>query len=301
MGSPTVTHPWSRVVAWSEGHFDVVSRAELHGLGVRESQIKSWVRTGRLHPLHPGVWAVGRAVPRPEGRWRAAVIGCDPVTVLSHHTAGLAHGLEVPATGAVHVTTTTRARSGQGRVVHRTTGFDPADVTMRWSIPTTALERTLVDLADVLGYLELRRVFDKLRRLDLGRLAAARERAGKRRGNPKLAHLVERDEPHTRSELERRYLRFAAGYGLRRPDRVNGRRGGYEVDFAYDAERVAVELDGRAFHTRGDQVREDHRRDADLHVAGWISHRLVWEDLNPFEADATAARLEAVLASRRDR
>ena len=56
-----------------------------------------------------------------------------------------------------------------------------------------------------------------------------------------------------------------------------------------------MELDGLAFHTRGEQVRADHRRDADLHLAGWISHRLVWEDLNPFEADATAERLRVVL------
>lgn len=299
MGSETVTHPWASVVDWSVGHFDVISAAELAALGVAPSQVKSWVRSGRLHPLHRNVWAVGRAAPRPVGRWRAAVLGCGPVTAVSHHTAGLAHDLAVPPDPSVHVTTTTRARSGGGRIVHRARGFDPCDLTTRWALPTTALERTLVDLADVLTYLELRRVFDKLRRVDLPRLAAARARAGKRHGAPKLTYLVERDEPHTRSELERRYLRWAAAYGIRRPDRINARRHGYEIDCVYEAERVAVELDGRAFHTRGDQVRADHDRDADLHLAGWISHRLVWEQLNPFEAGATAERLKAVLAARR--
>ncbi len=151
----------------------------------------------------------------------------------------------------------------------------------------------------MLTYPELRRVFDQLRRFDAARLGAARARAGKRRGAARLTHLLERDEPHTRSELERRFLRFVDAHGIPRPDALNARRHGHEIDCVYHRERLALELDGRAFHTRGEQVRADHRRDADLHLAGWISHRLVWEDLNPFEAGATAARLLAVLAARR--
>ncbi len=45
-------------------------------------------------------------------------------------------------------------------------------------------------------------------------------------------------------------------------------------------------------------MRSDRRRDAALHLAGWIGHRLVWEDLNPFEAPATAATLAALLSAR---
>lgn len=150
MGSNTVTLRWNSVVDWSEGHFDVISAAELTALGVPASQIKSWVRTGRLHRLHDRVWAVGRATPRPEGRWRAALVGSRPITVLSHHTAGLAHGLALPDDPFVHVTTTTRVRSGGGRVVHRAHALHPDDLTTRFGLLTTALERTLVDLADVL-------------------------------------------------------------------------------------------------------------------------------------------------------
>lgn len=296
-----VTHRWDEVVSWSAGHFDVISTAELAELGVPRSQRESWVRSGRLFPLHPGTWAVGRIGLRPQGHWRAAVVGCRPVTLLSHHSAGRADGLAVPAHPCVHVTTTTRARSGGGRIVHRAPGFHVEDTAVRWGIPTTSSARTLVDLADVLTYPDLRRVFDELRRVDLAGLAAARARAGKRRGAPSLTHLLERDEPHTRSELERRFLRFVDRAGIRRPDALNVRRHGYEIDCAYEPERVAVELDGRAFHTRGDRVRDDHRRDAHLHLAGWISHRLVWEDLNPFEAGATATQLSAVLAKRRPR
>ncbi len=298
MGSQTVTLRWASVVAWSERHFDVITATELAALGVPSTQVRSWVRTGRLHPLHRGAWAVGRAVPRPEGRWRAAVLGAGPVTLLSHQSAGQADGLAVPPATAVHVTTTSRSRSGNGRIVHCARAFHPDDVTTRWSIPTTSTARTLVDLADVLDYAELRRVFDGLRRLDPERLAAARDRAGQRRGARKLTHLLERDEPHTRSALERRYLRFAAAHGIRRPDAVNVLRHGYEIDCSYVAERVAVELDGRAFHTRGADVRADHHRDAELHLAGWVVHRITWEELNPFEAPATADRLAALLAMR---
>lgn len=183
-------------------------------------------------------------------------------------------------------------------MVHRTTSFAAHDVTLLHAIPCTALERTLVDLADVLAYAQLRAVFDRLRRMDLPRLQAARARAGKRHGSPKLTHLLERDEPHTRSELERRFLRFATRHGLPRPDRINARVGGLEVDVSYDEQRVVVELDGRAFHQRADQMRADRHRDVRLHLAGRVPYRLVWEDLNPFGEDATAATLKALLARR---
>ncbi len=295
MGSMDAKQRWATVVAWGDSHFDVICAKEIAALGVSASQVKSWVRGGRLHRLHDRVWAIGRAAPRRQGWWRAAVLSCSSPTVLSHHSAAAAHGIVCPVVAGVHVTTTGSARTTPGRAVHRCPSLHRDDVTTRWTIPVTTIERTIVDLAGVLTYPDLRAALDQLRHVDLGRLAAARERAGKRFGSAQLAHLVERDEPHTRSELERRFLRSVLARGLARPDHVNTRLGGFEVDFRYDAARLVVEVDGRAYHQRRDQMRTDRGRDGDLLLAGWTPLRLVWEDLGPFETEALD-RLARMLA-----
>jgi very-short-patch-repair endonuclease len=57
-----------------------------------------------------------------------------------------------------------------------------------------------------------------------------------------------------------------------------------------------VELDGRAHHERRAQMRADRRGDADLQLAGLRVLRLVWEQLDPEEAPATARLVRGFLA-----
>ena len=52
----------------------MVTRAQLAELGFRDRGIAEWVRTGRLHRLYRGVYAVGHDRLRLEGRWLAAVL-----------------------------------------------------------------------------------------------------------------------------------------------------------------------------------------------------------------------------------
>jgi very-short-patch-repair endonuclease len=52
---------------------------------------------------------------------------------------------------------------------------------------------------------------------------------------------------------------------------------GFELDFAFPAERVDVECDGWEAHGRKRaQFEEDRRRDAALSAAGWVVLRLTW-------------------------
>ncbi len=52
--------------------YGVVSRAQLTALGASKRQIQRRVAAGRLHRLHPGVFAVGHRAPRREAAWLAA-------------------------------------------------------------------------------------------------------------------------------------------------------------------------------------------------------------------------------------
>jgi len=297
MAPSLTTDRYLRVVDWAEWHQGVIARGELDALGVPPGTIASWLRTGRLQRLHVGVFAVGHTALRREGRWRAATLACGPHVALSHHTGALALGHWMPEHTGLHVTTARGGRSRDGLRVHRSP-LAPTDITLRFGLRVTRLERTLVDLADVLSWHDLAAVADRLWHLDLPALAAARERSGHRPGRGRSRQLVEREEPHTRSEFERAFLRFLRTHGLPRPSGVNEPVGRFVVDALYADVPLAVELDGRACHARRREMAADRGRDADLQLLGYRVLRFVWEDLYDEQAPETIRRLTGLLGLR---
>ena len=67
--------------------------------------------------------------------------------------------------------------------------------------------------------------------------------------------------------FEERFLRFCDERGIPRP-RVNEMIAGLEVDFSWPRLRLAVELDGWAFHRTRAAFERDRRRDTVLAAAG---------------------------------
>jgi very-short-patch-repair endonuclease len=72
--------------------------------------------------------------------------------------------------------------------------------------------------------------------------------------------------------------------GLLRAARLSGwRRGhpvaGYRVDFAFVERRVAIEVDGWAWHSDPARLRRDRRRQNSLVLSGWTVLRFTWYDL----------------------
>jgi hypothetical protein len=65
----------------------VVALFQLIALRYTIEAIKWRVAKGRLHPVHRGVYAVGRPDLSREGEWMAAVLACAPTGVLSHDSA----------------------------------------------------------------------------------------------------------------------------------------------------------------------------------------------------------------------
>jgi len=81
----------------------------------------------------------------------------------------------------------------------------------------------------------------------------------------------------TRSGAEERMLSLIDAAGLPRP-RLNAWIGldggaGYEADFLLEAERLIVEVDGRAYHARRRAFAQDRRRDRRLALAGFETRR----------------------------
>ena len=58
-----------------------------------------------------------------------------------------------------------------------------------------------------------------------------------------------------------------------------GLDGEIEVDFAWPASRLVIELDSWQYHRTRAAFEADRRRDRRLTAAGWTVLRVTWEDL----------------------
>jgi very-short-patch-repair endonuclease len=242
----------------------VVGREQLAGAGVSAHAIDHRLRTGRFIAVFRGVYAVGHAALGDAGRMHAALLAAGPGATLSHRTAGALLQLIPSMPPFVDVTVAGNPRrSRPGLVIHATRRPIAAAVADR--LPITAPLRTLLDLAPVLHPRERERACAEALVRDLvtpGELVAAR--------------LVEPDgAAPTRSRLERRFLGLVRAGGLARP-LVNSTIGPYEVDFAWLAERVLVEVDGWKAHGHRFAFESDRARDADLAAQGYVVLRFTW-------------------------
>lgn len=166
----------------------VVARSQLLALGFGRGAIAHRVDSRRLHPVHRGVYAVGRSALNRRGVWLAAVLACGGGAALSHWSAGALWGLIRPR-GPTHVSRTAqRGRGPAGVALHRRRDLPGTDRCIRNGIAVTSVPRTLLDLAAVGGESTLARAVeeaDRLGLLDLGALVELRRRclgqAGTRR------------------------------------------------------------------------------------------------------------------------
>src|SRR5213083_1966840 len=99
-----------RIAELARRQHGVVARWQLAELGLSSDAISHRIASGRLHRLHPGVYAVGHRAFPPEGGWMAAVLAAGEGAVLSHASAGALWGLR-PAPRRPEITTPRSSRS----------------------------------------------------------------------------------------------------------------------------------------------------------------------------------------------
>jgi very-short-patch-repair endonuclease len=274
----------------------VVSVQQLREAGLTKDRILRRVEAGRLHPLLRGVYAVGHRSVSERGMELAAVLACGPGAVLSHRAAArlwaLIHSVPVVEVTAV------RSRVGpRGVVLHRSRSLEPEDRAVRDGVPVTSVARTLVDLADVLSERRLAEAVHQAevqRMFDLTAVRAVLARLQGRRGRHRLRKVLAayRDQPFTRSEAERRFLRLCSSRCLPLPA-TNTSIEGYEVDFFWPQANVAVEVDGVAVHHTVKAFHDDRERDRILATHGIQVLRITWRDLE--DELPLARQLAAVL------
>ena len=278
------------------------------------SSVSRWLGRGDVVLLHPGVLALPGRVGEWAVRARAATLWAGGP--LSHLSALVAAGL-TPATAApMHVTVPAERcpRGAASVVVHRS---DRRLTTIRCgSVEVVEPTRSLVDAwswahspgrnPDAAGEAAtVRRALIEGVRSHGVRAVALRRESDRRPLHPGRAALVELVElvgGGCESELEiwgvthvlpgpPGFPRPVQQYSVRLDD---GRM--VRLDAAYPEARVAVELDGAAFHGSRSARERDLRRDSALAALGWVVLRFSYDRLM---RDPEGCRREIIAVIRR--
>lgn len=262
--------------------------------GLTPRQVQHRVRTGEWSRLHPGVFLASRCEPDQRVSTRAAVAWAGAGAVASGLTAAWWWQLREWAPGAAEVTVPRmRARRCPSDVILRRRDLDPVDLVVLRGLPVTALPLTVLDAAAALGPDSGPPLVDRAlqRRVSFAELHAAYCRSVGRHGSPWLGRVLRRAADGACSQAERvlhRLMRRARIDGWVANCQVVLAGVKYWVDVAFVESRLALEIDGWAWHSDVARFTHDRRRQNALVLAGWTVLRFTWHDL--------AAQPEAVIA-----
>jgi hypothetical protein len=292
-GSVPPTRVLARIATRQHG---VISRGQIFALGLGRSFVREGIRSGRLHQLHLGVYAVGHERLTQESHWLAAVLACGESSLLSHRSAAALWRIAFLELGRVDILIPGRgSRFRPGLAIRRTRNLPDADRTEIDGIPVTTLNRTLLDLAAIATESQLRKAVAEAARqelLDTPSLVALCDDRSGCRGTGALARIAQEQRgpiSATRSPPETDFLAVCIRRGFPTPA-VNAPLAGWEPDFLWPASRLVVEVDSRGYHRSWSEQERDRAKDAAFQEAGYNVLRYSQETLDVHE-EATFAQI----------
>ena len=292
MGNQSDT-PDSRLARIAAKQHGVVTLRQLEALGVSKRAAAGRVRSGRLHRIHRGVYAVGHRAPSWHGRWMAAVLACGDGAVLSHHSAAALWKLLKPIEGPIHVSvpSTHGFKKRRGIHLHRCPALlTPAEPSPSPSyLQTGGRGRRLTTYRDRIPVTSIQRTIDDLE----GTIAPHLLRRAKRQAELMNVRLRDTTGRRARSDLEEDLFALVRSLRLPLPE-TNVKLGRHEVDFLWREQRLVVETDSYLYHRGSVSFEDDHARDLDLRAAGYTVLRFTDRQIED-EPDRVAADLARVL------
>jgi len=269
----------------------VVTRGQLLVLGFTVDEIRHRLDDGRLHPVWPGVYAVGRRGLTHEGAFMAAVLASGEQAALSHESAAWLWGM-VKKRGMQIEVSVPAARNPRHEGI-KTCRRVAYKTTRHHGIPITTATQTLIDLSPRLDALSLERAVNEAANRDLIDIDRLREYVAHIPG--RLRTMLNRDAlTLTDSELEQLFIPIARAAGLPKP-LTQAHVNGYRVDFYWPELRIVVEADSLRFHRTPAQQRRDAERDHAHAMAGLIPLRFTHGQI-AYEHRYVRKVLEGVLA-----
>lgn len=278
-------------------HDGVITLAQARDAGLSTRAIQRRVESGRWRRCARGVYFVDDRPFTDAARIRATVWGYGRHAAASGLTAGWWHHLTRFAPERIEVTV---PRDSHGRRHDRSRlrrrNLDPCDVVEVNGLRVTALPLTVVEAAVQFG--GGAKLMDSAlqRRVDLLSLWRTHLRNKGRTGAPRARRLLQAADDGARSEAERRLLKIL------RDARITGwkanyRVGGYRVDVGFPVQKVAIEVDGFAFHSGAEEFQVDRTRQNDIVMMRWTVLRFTWLDLVEYP-ERVLAMIRAAITAR---
>ncbi|HEX6236524.1 MAG TPA: type IV toxin-antitoxin system AbiEi family antitoxin domain-containing protein [Acidimicrobiales bacterium] len=185
-----------RIASLTARQHGLVTRGQLRSGGASPAAVRTRTGAGRLHRVAEGVYRVGGAPVTWESEVLAAVLAGGPNAVASHRAAAALWGLDGCRPGRPEVTVPPgrRYRPATARV-HQSTDLPLITPVSRSGVPTTPIDRTLLDLGAVVPPTRLHLALDHALRSGLTSVdrvlgALARHARRGRRGVGPLRELV---------------------------------------------------------------------------------------------------------------
>ena len=274
----------------------VVTLAQAASCGMSPDTVRRRVRDGRWATVHPRVHLVGGHRLTGEARLWAAWLWAGERATVSGPAAAFRHGMLRDPSDVVDLLlpSNLHRRSLPGIRLHRhdlapvdRAGVGGLEVTAK---PLTALETALA-LPDGSTFLD--RALQRHVRFPALYRAYCRHLG--RKGWGRARHLLVAAADRADSAAERLLV------GILRDGGVTGWVLGHpferwRIDLAFPRQKVAVEVDGWAWHVDAERFRADRRKQNALVRAGWDPLRFTWHDLDGRPA-AVLAEIRETLAA----
>jgi hypothetical protein len=300
----------SFVLALAQKQYGLVTRHQAKQLGMHPSQIERLLRRGRWVADARGVYRIVGSPRSWEQRALALALAAGDDALVSHLAAAYLYGLEgFGPPGMIDITLPRhRCRSVVGARTHESLDPHLFDRRTRWGIPVTGPARTVLDICWVVDddMRALAALDEMLRRRHVTWeelctclvLHTRRGRNGVARFRRVLLRRWGRRRP--RGEFARVVQTLLVDAGLPEPEGevpVTAGGGRYRIDLAYEALKIAIELDDKETHLTDAAFESDPIRENRLKLAGWLVLRYTWERLIT-EPEAIVEEVREAIRSR---
>jgi len=266
----------------------VVTLAQAVAEGMSAETVRRRARDGRWTRLHSSVYLVGGHRLTGEARTWAAWLWGGQRSTVSGPAAAFRQGMLLRAPDLVDVTVPAalHRRPGPGVRWHRH-DLPPVDRVFLGGLRVTAPALTAVETALCLpdGSTFLDRALQRHVRFPTLYRTYCRHLG--RPGWARARDLICASADRADSAAERLLIRIlrdggVTGWVLGHPF------GPWRIDLAFPREKVAVEVDGWAWHVDAERFRNDRRKQNALVRAGWDPLRFTWHDLDGHPAAVLA-------------
>jgi len=264
-------------------HDGVITLAQANAAGLNRQAVYRRVRSGHWLRCSPGVYFVTDRPFTDRARLRSAVWGYGPRAVASGMAAAWWHRVTTYAPKVVEVTVPAISNPRRRHQIRtRRRDLDPTDCVTRQDLRVTALPLTVIEAAARPGG-GMKILDAALQRhlLELRQLWTAHLRNTGRHGAPAARRLLRAADNGAHSEAERlliTLLRQARVTGWK----ANQRIGRWEVDVVFGGLKIAIEVDGLAFHTEDEDFQRDRLKQNELALLGYQVLRFTWLDLTEY-------------------